>query len=115
MKNYIKLLIISMLSSCINNNKTNMKVQKFSFDTQYNQFYISSVGKDFNTDEKKDMNSFTEDMNRRLGIEKNALIVFTESYGKIKGDIEILDGPSTNNDYSKFDHIVEGSINIESG
>ncbi|WP_431609237.1 hypothetical protein [Chryseobacterium sp. 'Rf worker isolate 10'] len=92
-----------------------MKVQKFNFDTQYNQFYISSVGKDFNADEKKDMSSFTEDMNRRLGIEKNALIVFTESYGKIRGDIQVLENASINSDYRNYDHIVEGSINIESG
>jgi len=104
-----------MLFSCSHNKKIPMKVQHFNFDTQYNQFYLTSVGKDFNADNNKDMNTFTEDMNQRLGIEKNALIVFIESYGKVKGDIEILEKPKTNVDLSKYDHIVEGGIDVQSG
>lgn len=104
-----------MFLSCSYNKKKSMNVQHFNFETQYNQFYLTSVGKDFNTDGNKDMNTFTEDMNKRLGIEKNALIVFTESYGNIKGDLEILEKPVTDIDFSKYDHIVEGSINVESG
>lgn len=34
-----------------------MKVQYFNFETQYNQFYLSSVGKDFNANENKDIDS----------------------------------------------------------
>lgn len=91
-----------------------MELKKFEFYTQYNQFYLSSVGKNFDTD-NDDMESFSEDMTKRLGSEKNALIIFTESYGNIKGDIQVLAEPSSQSDFHKYDHVVEAGIETETG
>ena len=91
-----------------------MEKKHFKFYTQYNQFYLSSVNNLFETDENS-FASFNEDMNKRLGISENALIIFTQSYGDIKGEIEVLEKPNTNVDYTKYDHIVEGGIDVQSG
>jgi hypothetical protein len=83
-----------------------------NFYTQYNQFYISSdnaksLGPDNNWDDK----AFQD----RLVILKNTLIVYTESYGDIKGEITVLEKPNDNIKFDSYDHIVEGGLEIESG
>ncbi|WP_160138285.1 hypothetical protein [Chryseobacterium sp. c4a] len=89
-----------------------MKIKHFKFYTEYNQFYLSSDNADFlNNIIDFDSSSYKS----RLKIEKNSLVIFTQSYGNIKGEIEILETSNTNIDYNKYDHIVEGGINIQSG
>lgn len=111
MKKIILLTILSMFISCSINKKSAMKKQYFKFRTEYHQFYLEDKGnsekvKDFWTDEA---------LNDRLGLVKGGIAVSTESYGLIKGEIEVLEKPETNTDYNKYDHVVEGGINIESG
>jgi len=85
---------------------------KLNFYTQYNQFYISS-------DDAKSIDSGNnwddKALNDRLGILKNTLIVHTESYGDIKGEVIILEKPNDDIKFDLYDHIVEGGIEIESG
>ncbi len=89
-----------------------MEKQYFNFYTEYNQFYISSDnGKFLSSEILTDKTSYTT----RLSLENNALVIFTQSYGDIEGEIEVLSKPSTKIDYNKYDHIVEGGINIQSG
>lgn len=111
MKKLLVLFILSMFISCSINKKTTMKKQDFKFRTEYHQFYLedkdnSEKVKDFWTDEA---------LKERLGLVKGGIAVSTESYGLIKGEIEILEKPNINTDYSKYDHVVEGGINIQSG
>ncbi|MBS0027234.1 hypothetical protein ACTJJ0_12275 [Chitinophaga sp. 22321] len=92
-----------------------MKVKYFEFSTQYNQFYIED-GKDENKGNAGSANFWSDEaFNNRLALEKGIIGVGTESYGNIKGEIEILDKPVINLDYNKYDHIVEGGINLPSG
>ncbi|MGE8533142.1 MAG: hypothetical protein ACN6OJ_00995, partial [Chryseobacterium sp.] len=81
MKKISILLMASIMFACSPNPSKDQKSQNFKFYTQFNQFYLSSVGKNFIT--KKDFNSFKNDMNKRLSSEDSALIVFTQSYGNI--------------------------------
>jgi len=113
MKKISILLIASIMFACSPNSIKNERSKKFKFYTQYNQFYLSSIGKNFNA--RKDFDSFKNDMNKRLSNEDNALIVFTQSYGNIKGDLIVLDKPNTDMDFSKYDHVVEGGLKITSG
>ena len=84
-----------------------------NFDTQHNQFYLADTKSSRRTD---DINFWsTEAYEGRLAVGSGIVGVGTESYGNIKGEIEILDTPNTNIDYSKYDHIVEAGINIQSG
>lgn len=103
-----------MLSLCSHNKKKTMKIQYFKFYTEYRQFYIedkSDQGKG-NTG----LNEFwsEEAFNSRLAMTDGIIGVGTESYGNIKGEIEILEKPNTNIEYEKYDHIVEGGLNIKS-
>lgn len=87
--------------------------QNFEFDTQYNQFYIRDSfapielgGTDFWTKEA---------YGKRLAIAEGILGIGTECYGPVKGELELLDRVNENFDINKFDHIVEGGINVGSG
>lgn len=62
-------------------------------------------------------NSFwTKDAhNDRLAMEQGIVGVGTESYGEIKGELEILECENNLIDTTQFDHIVEGGIEITSG
>ncbi|HEX7868776.1 MAG TPA: hypothetical protein VF455_01550 [Chryseobacterium sp.] len=89
-----------------------MEKKQFKFYTEYNQFYLSSDKGGFlnsviNVDEIAYLT--------RLNIENNALVIFTQGYGRIKGEIEVLENSNQNINYSMYDHIVEGGIDIKSG
>ena len=88
-----------------------MQKKEYKFLTSYNQFYLSSDKGSF-LDNFMDIDEDT--YKARLGLEKNSIIIFSQSYSNIKGDIEILQTPK-NVDYDKYDHIVEGGIEINSG
>jgi hypothetical protein len=101
-------------TGCVNNNLKNIHTMqhKLNFKTQYNQFYISSDNaKSLTTVSEWDEEAYKE----RLGIFKNLLIVHTESYGSIKGEIVFLKEKNESFNYDLYDHIVEGNIEILSG
>ncbi len=112
MKKIITLIILSILISCSLQKKTIMNKKHFKFNTQYHQFYLSTNDEFFSNEE---MNTDEKAFNERLGIENNGLVIFTQCYGEVKGEIEVLDIPSKNIDYTQYDHIVEGGINVQSG
>lgn len=118
MKKILIVIVTFLLYSCTTNTDKKMENKHFDFYTQYGQFYISSDSGEFldgNSGESNSMEDSKQSLKERLIIEKNALVVFTQSYGKVKGEIEILKEMSNNSDYSKYDHVVEGGINVESG
>lgn len=113
MKNYIILIIFCVLTSCSYNKKANMKTQIFKFYTQYNQFYVADKKA---TDDTGSADFWSEEAFKdKLATSNGILGIGTQSYGDIKGEIEILEKPNNNIDYGKYDHIVEGGINIQSG
>lgn len=98
----------------MNNPPKNTLRMKYNlnFYTQYSQFYLTSD----NANSLSPDNPWSEqDYNDRLGSFKNFLSIFTECYGNVKGELDILEKPIKNVDYNKYDHIVEAGINIESG
>ena len=46
---------------------------------------------------------------------RNMLVIFSGSYGHIKGELNILDHSNADFDYSQYEHIVEGEIDVNSG
>ena len=117
MKKLTILLIMYLLNSCSTNTKI-MTAKNINFYTQYGQFYLSSDNGSFLNDDsnkRESSDTFNESLKERLSIEKNALVVFSQSYGHIKGEIEVLEEPKGDIDYAKYDHIVEGGINVQSG
>jgi len=81
----------------------------FSFSTQYNQFYLLF---DKTTDNGRHTNQGYED---KLDISAGEVAVYTQSYGQIKGELVLLEHPNDEIDFGKYDHIVEGGMDVKSG
>ncbi|QEE48467.1 hypothetical protein FUA48_02415 [Flavobacterium alkalisoli] len=85
---------------------------RFEFYTEYNQFLITSDNiKELLSNEGSDDEGYED----RLQSYKNSLIVYTQCYGYVKGELVFIDTAVNNIDYDLYDHIVEAGINVESG
>ncbi|MGC4040336.1 MAG: hypothetical protein QM710_06000 [Flavobacterium sp.] len=108
----LQAIILLFFTQCHYTKKNIMK-HKFSFYTQYNQFYLAD--KDGKGDTGSSNFWTKEALKDKLALEKGIIGVGTQSYGEIRGEIEILEKPSDNVDYGLYDHVVEGGIDIKSG
>jgi hypothetical protein len=110
-----KILIFIFSLVLINCKSVEKKVMpnKFKFQTQYSQFYIED--KEAKNTSNNDINWTDEDFDARLATISNQLVVFTTCYGYVKGEISILKKPKRNFSLAKYDHVVEHSIEINSG
>ena len=91
----------------------NVGAAKLDFYTSHRQFYIidknpagSTATDDFWSDEAS---------NRRLAVVDGILGVGTECYGPVKGEIIFLRSSPAVEDFAKYDHVVEGDLQIKSG
>jgi hypothetical protein len=88
-------------------------IHALDFHTAYSQFYIIDPMVDYDTGSDK---FWTQDAaSDMLAVETGVLGVGIGSYGHVKAELEVLLKPNTENDYSKYDHIVEAGIQIDSG
>ncbi|MGN6495155.1 MAG: hypothetical protein ACTHLE_24420 [Agriterribacter sp.] len=84
-----------------------------NFGTSNYQFYITD--KNF-SQYTGDSNFWTDDAIRcRLAVGEGILGVGLECYGPFKGELILLDKKRDDVEYSHYDHIVEGGLNIKSG
>ncbi|HEY9002795.1 MAG TPA: hypothetical protein VIM89_15680 [Mucilaginibacter sp.] len=88
-------------------------IHALDFRTAYSQFYIIDPMVDY------DAGSFNfwtaEAFNDMLAIGNGILGVGIGSYGHVKAELEMLPKNNSQNDYTKYDHVVEAGIKIESG
>lgn len=86
---------------------------KLDFFTQYCQFYLVNKAE---VSEMDDLEFWNEKaLEERLAVEKNTLGVTVENdFSIVKGELEVLDAPNERLD-PQADHIVEGSLEINSG
>ena len=106
-------VLIFLIISCLNTKRNNMQKKNLRFYTEYNQFYIEDKNNSGNTGSPNFWTDKT--VSERLAIEDGIIGVGTQSYGNIRGEIELLEKPAIKIDYNKYDHIVEAGINIRSG
>lgn len=107
------LLCFVIFQSCLNYKISHKMKYKLDFYTSYNQFYITSDGGAALT---SDSANWTDSAYfDRLFLVTNMLVVRTESYGHIKGELYVLDNSNEKISYNKYDHVVEGGIVIKSG
>tara|TARA_Y100000815_G_C13306913_1_gene486846 strand:+ start:750 stop:1397 length:648 start_codon:yes stop_codon:yes gene_type:complete len=115
--NFRLILIVVLLSLCQCNNlkikKNQVMKYNINFYTQYNQFYIEDKGSNGDTGSVEFWSE--EAFLSKMALDKGIIGVGTQSYGNIRGEIMILDKPTTDINFDLYDHIVEGGINIESG
>ena len=90
-----------------------MRIHDLDFYTSYSQFYLY----DKDSPGETHLESFWSDEahQERLAIEQGVLGVGTECYGPVTGELMVLHEAPTDLDPHNFDHIVEGSIAIQSG
>lgn len=86
---------------------------KLDFYTSHRQFYIYDKGSPMSTDSDE----FWSDtaFSNRLAAEDGILGVGTECYGPVKGEIEFLNSSPGAEDFAKYDHVVEGDLQVKSG
>lgn len=109
----ILLICLLIFCQCNTFKKTQTMKHKLNFITSYQQFYLADKSHQGNTGSDKFWTD--ESHNDRLAIEKGILGIGTESYGTIKGELVILDKANDDIDYSLYDHIVEGGLEVKSG
>ena len=86
---------------------------ELQFYTEYRQFYICDKNSPCETNSD---NFWTEEAsNDRLAMETGIVGVGTECYGPVSAELHILDYANIELDYGKYDHIVEGGLELKSG
>lgn len=83
----------------------------FRFYTEYNQFYIHDKNCSGDTSDSQFWSEKTN--NNRLAKSNDVLGIGTQSYGNIKGEIEVLEKQAINVDFEQYDHIVEAGLEIK--
>lgn len=83
------------------------------FYTAYSQFYIVDPVTKYDTGSDK----FWTDraLIDKLAIEEGVLGVGIGSHGHVRAELTLLSSPNLDIDFTKYDHIVEAGIKIESG
>ena len=82
---------------------------KLDFETQHHQFYITSDNLASATDSLRDDSGYEN----RLTPDKNILAIWTESYGHIQGEVNILEAAQDTIDLKQYDHVVEAGIEVQ--
>lgn len=86
---------------------------KLDFYTSYGQFYIAD--KDSLQQTASDRFWTEEASKDRLAVEEGILGVWTACYGPVKAQLNVRQAENSTFDLSKYDHIVEAGLRIQSG
>jgi hypothetical protein len=86
---------------------------KLDFFTSENQFYLCDSAFAAETGDTSFWSSRA--YNDRLAIADDIVGISTESFGHIKAELDVLDAPSREKDFKKYDHVVEGGLKLSSG
>ena len=90
-----------------------MDTLTLDFYTSHHQFYIADKTSPFRTDSAE---FWTKQANEdKLAIEEGLLGIGTECFGPVKGDLQVLNSIPEEEDFSSYDHVVEGSLSLASG
>lgn len=101
------LSFLVLLTSCgsIKNQKEN-----FEFISFYGQFYLQ----DKNADVNPQKYNFTDtDIKNRIAEFGDEIVIFTQTYGNIKGKFTLLNSKPIEENFNNYDHVVEGCITIK--
>jgi len=103
-------LIFLQYQCAFKHTKMKHKTYRLDFYTSHNQFYIYDPKSNFG-----DFSINNEDYNDKLVVGKGIIVAITETYGHIRLKIEILDKERKIENFSIYDHVVEGGIETKSG
>lgn len=83
------------------------------FFTTHNQFYLCDSAFTGTTGDTTFWNSDAQ--NARLGTTEDIIGIKTASYGHVKAELNVLNTADPEKDFSRYDHVVEGSVKLSSG
>lgn len=101
------LSILILLSSC---SSIRNQTENFEFISFYGQFYLQDKKAEINPQK---YNFTDKDIENRLAQFSDEIIVFTKTYGNVKGSYTLLNSIPNNSDFKNYDHVVEGNITIK--
>ncbi|WP_417369412.1 hypothetical protein [Flavobacterium beibuense] len=108
-----KLIALLILITGFCSAQTQNITHTFNFYTEYHQFYLEDKEAKGDTGSP---NFWTDEaFEARFATEQGIIAVGTYCYGNVKGEITVLQNPVKDIDYSLYDHVVEGGIDISSG
>lgn len=109
-KSFIFIPLILVLFSFVNKPAARYNLDFF---TAHNQFYLSDSGYLSNTgdDEFWSPQAYAA----RLAVADDVLGISIASYGHVKAQLNVLDAPDKEKDFSRYDHVVEAGVKISSG
>jgi hypothetical protein len=83
------------------------------FFTTHNQFYLCDSAFTGTTGDTTFWNNDAQ--NARLGTTEDIIGIKIASYGHVRAELNVLNTADTEKDFSKYDHVVEGSVKLSSG
>ena len=83
------------------------------FFTTHNQFYLCDSAFTGTTGDTTFWN--TDAQNARLGTTEDIIGIKIASYGHVRAELNVLNTADAEKDFSKYDHVVEGSVKLSSG
>lgn len=83
------------------------------FFTTHNQFYLCDSAFTGTTGDTAFWNSDAQ--NARLGTTEDIIGIKIASYGHVRAELNVLNTADTEKDFSRYDHVVEGSVKLSSG
>ena len=96
--------------------KNSIMNHELSIFTQYGQFYIADKDAELEYDTSNPDFWNDEAFNDRLAIDKGILGISIQNDEAIANiEIELVESKIIEEDFSNFDHVVEGSLEIKSG
>lgn len=107
------LYVLILLMFSFQQNMKEKETYPLDFYTSHQQFYLVDSSY-LPTDDGNE--AWTDSaFHQRLIPEKGRLSVITECYGPVKGVLEICDRDFAEDDFSAYDHVVEGKIALSTG
>jgi DNA-directed RNA polymerase alpha subunit len=88
---------------------------KLDFFTKENQFYLCDSAFTGETGDTSFWTSKAYDDRMATAKDKDIVGVTIESFGHVKAELSILDAPSKEKDFKKYDHVVEAGMRVSSG
>ncbi|MUV04454.1 hypothetical protein GN157_12110 [Flavobacterium rakeshii] len=108
-----KLIVLLTLITGFCRAQTRNMTHTFNFSSSHHQFYLEDKEAKGDTGSP---NFWTDEaVTSMLAMELGIIGISTYSYGSVKGEITVLQNPVKDIDYSLYDYVAEGGIDISSG
>jgi hypothetical protein len=110
----VLLFVPFILVLCSNKNRPSASY-KLDFFTSDNQFYLCDSAYAGETGDTSFWNNAAYRDRMATAKDKDIVGISIESFGHVKAELNVLDAPSREKDFKKYDHVVEAGVRISTG